>query len=159
MKNIVLKFYPSHSGAEDQNLTLTYQAGHDHDIYTVDTTIEYPTDTIKAYKKWQREYDNLLDVIDTQNKQNYSVIESKSQNNETIRAKVLLSFEECTKTLNTWFENLKINEDSLFKKIEHELITSGTSQVKLVIQTEDKDLQKLFWNSKKCSGARNAIYS
>ena len=146
MKNIVLKFYPSHSGAEDQNLTLTYQAGHDHDIYTVDTTIEYPTDTIKAYKKWQREYDNLLDVIDTQNKQNYSVIESKSQNNETIRAKVLLSFEECTKTLNTWFENLKINEDSLFKKIEHELITSGTSQVKLVIQTEDKDLQKLFWN-------------
>jgi hypothetical protein len=147
MKNIVLKFYPSHSEPEDQNLTLTYQAGHDHDIVPVSATIEYPTNAINSYKKWQQEYDNLLDAIGDENKRNYSMKESSSEPVETIRAKVLLSFEECIKTLNNWFENLKIDENSLlFKKIEHELITSGSNQVKLVVQTEDKDLQKLFWD-------------
>ena len=134
MRYIVLIF--KKESEESSELDFYYKIGdddnHNPQFYNSSKfSVEYPSEAIKAYDDWLVEYNASLDTISK---------DSLKTKKEEVRS----LFVSSTKKLNEWFESIKIENISLHKIIKDEL--ERTSKLRLIIETKEEELQKLFWH-------------
>jgi hypothetical protein len=134
MRYIVLIF--KKESEESSELDFYYKIGDDDNhnpryYNSSKFSVEYPSDAVEAYDDWIEEYNALLGTTDRNG------IKDKKK-------KVRSLFGNSNTKLNEWFSRIKIESQTLQQIIENEL--EKTSKLRLIIETKQEELQKLFWH-------------